>query len=97
MLFNELPEWIRITLRDLSRQGFIYLGRTGAGLSGHFRSECMKLGTIKALEKWSESITLAEKLLIEDVAVKGPKWVSYEDLKGAMESSVVFQALREKI
>jgi hypothetical protein len=96
MLFSELPEWIRLVLRELSRQGFIYLGRSGVGLSGDFRRECLKLGTIKALEKWSESITLAEKLLIEDVAVKGPKWVSYEDLKALMESSVVFQALRER-
>jgi len=37
MLFREAPEWIQQVLRDLSRMGYIYIGRTGVGLSYAFR------------------------------------------------------------
>jgi hypothetical protein len=37
MLFREAPEWIQQVLRQLSRDGYIYIGRTGVGLSYAFR------------------------------------------------------------
>jgi len=37
MLFREAPEWIQQVLRQLSREGYIYIGRTGVGLSYAFR------------------------------------------------------------
>ena len=49
MLFRELPDWIQDKLRTLSREGYVYIGRTGAGLTHDFRRLCMKEGTVKAI------------------------------------------------
>lgn len=31
LMFRDLPVWLQDVLRELSRGGFIYIGRTGAG------------------------------------------------------------------
>ena len=51
MKFGELDEFSRKCLIDLSMFGFIYIGRTGAGLTYDFRRACMKTGTLKAIEE----------------------------------------------
>jgi len=77
MLFRQLPEWIQDLLRTLSREGYIYIGRTGAGLTHAFRKECMKQGTIKAIDKTMEYHGLEDKILVELIATEGPRWVGY--------------------
>jgi len=119
MMFAELPEWIQQTLRGLSREGYLYIGRTGAGLSHAFRkepdmlvaptdsvttcldegslTECMKQGTIRAIEETAQYHDLAYKLLLEQIAILGPKWVAYEKIAELMQQSPVLRALREEI
>lgn len=94
MMFAELPEWIRLLLRDLSREGYIYIGRTGVGLAYDFRRACMKLGTIKAIDKTMTYHELEDKALMEKIAIEGPKWVPYERIQEFLEQSPVMKALR---
>lgn len=75
--FRDLPEWLQQLLRNLSRDGYIYLGRTGPGLTYDFRRACMKIGTIKAIDKTMEYHALEDKILVELIATEGPRWVSY--------------------
>ena len=77
LMFRQLPEWIQDVLRDLSREGYLYIGRTGAGLSYDFRRACMKSGTFKAIDKYMEYRSIENKVLIELVATEGPRWVPY--------------------
>jgi len=119
MLFAELPLWVQDVLRDLSREGYLYIGRTGTGLSHAFRrepdapsplvasmwcfmdegslTECMKQGTIRAIEETAQYHDLAYKLLLEQIAILGPKWVAYEKIAELMQQSPVLRALREEI
>jgi hypothetical protein len=100
MMFAELPEWIRQVIRELSRKGYVYVGRSGVGLSYAFRkplrgldhsffallfsrplsrlTECMKLGTVRAIDTHMKDEDLGPKILVEHVAIEGPKWVPYE-------------------
>ena len=50
----------------------------GTGLSYDFRRACMKIGTIKAIDKTMEYHDLEDKLLVELIATEGPRWVSYK-------------------
>jgi len=77
LLFRDLPDWLQDRLRELSREGFIYIGRTGAGLTHALRKECMNQGTIKAIDKTMEYHGLEDKLIVELIATEGPRWVSY--------------------
>ncbi|MBW2559551.1 MAG: hypothetical protein JRE40_01725 [Deltaproteobacteria bacterium] len=77
LMFRQLPEWLQDLLREISREGFIYIGRTGPGLTYSFRRECMKRGTIRAIEEHMAYRELDEKLLVELIAVEGPRWVPY--------------------
>jgi len=74
---RDLPEWLQDKLRQLSYEGFLYLGRTGTGLTHLFRYTCMKVGTIKALSQALEHHDLEDRILVEMIAVEGPKWVPY--------------------
>jgi len=118
MLFSELPEWIQQILRDLSREGYTYIGRTGAGLSHAFRkgpdkrtascspflrglndgplTECMRLGTIKAIEETAQYHELAYKLILEQIAILGPKYVTYEKIQEICDNNVIIKALRSE-
>jgi len=77
LMFRDLPEWLQDRLRDLSREGYIYVGRTGVGLTHAFRKECMNQGTIKAIDKHMEYHGVESKILIELIATEGPRWVGY--------------------
>ena len=34
LMYKDLPVWLQDVLRSLSREGFIYIGRTGPGPGG---------------------------------------------------------------
>jgi len=117
LLFADVPYWIQDVLRDLSRDGYIYIGRSGVGLSHAFRKgaaglssfpslsfplgpavslrECMKQGTIKAIEQTAQYHELAYRLLLEQIAILGPKYVAYEDIQKLMETNPILRPLRE--
>ena len=78
LMFKDLPVWLQDKLREISREGFIYIGRTGPGLTWTFRRETMKLGTFKAIEKHMEYMDVEEQLLVELIATEGPRWVPYK-------------------
>jgi len=81
LLFNDLPRLYQEILKDLSIEGYIYLGRTGAGLSYAFRRLCFTRGTLKAIEEEGPSLDPVKKRILETVAIEGPKWVPYERLE----------------
>ena len=95
LMFKDLPLWLRDVLREISRAGFIYLGRTGPGLTWPFRRECMKQGTIKAIDKHMEYRDIEEKLIVELIATEGPRWVGYRRILEYCKSGV-YQILRQK-
>jgi len=95
MLFRDLPEWIQDILRQLSSDGYIYIGRTGVGLSYAFRKECMNQGTIKAIDKTMEYHDLEDKLLVELIATEGPRWVPYARILEYCSSSL-YEVLRQR-
>jgi len=119
MIWQDLPEWIQQTLMDLSRAGYIYIGRTGVGLSYAFRKgphaifeltpqspnisdegplkECYKLGTIRALDVHMKDSQLYEKVLVETIAIEGPKWVSYERILELCNTLAVFSAAKKEL
>lgn len=94
LMFKDLPLWLQDILRSLSREGFIYIGRTGPGLTWSFRRECMKLGTIKAIEQHMKYQDLEEKILVELIATEGPRWVPYKRILEYCQSQE-YQLLRE--
>ena len=81
LMFCDLDGRLQGLLRDLSRDGFLYLGRTGSGLTYNFRRACYLKGTIKAIEETAQFHDQPSRLLLELVAVEGPKWVSYERIQ----------------
>lgn len=117
MLFAELPEWIQQVLRDLSREGYVYVGRSGTGLSHAFRKgaaqlsvfhllsealswtvplrECMKQGTIRAIDSTAQYHDLGYRLLLEQIAILGPKYVAYEKVLELCTESPILRALKE--
>ena len=88
LMFRDLPMWLQDILRDLSRGGWIYIGRTGPGLTWSFRRECMKHGTLKAIEDTMKYRELDQKLLVELIAVEGPRWVPYTRILEYCQSEV---------
>jgi len=118
MLFADLPVWIQDVLRDLSRDGYIYIGRTGVGLSHAFRNgsvgvlhppcifnspgpadprtECMSQGTIRAIETTAQYHELSYRLLLEQIAILGPKYVAYEKIQELMQQSPILHTLKEE-
>ena len=92
---RDLPEWLMDILRHLSRDGYIYIGRTGAGLTWDFRRACMKTGTIKAIDKTMEYHSLEDKILVELIATEGPRWVSYQRIREFC-TSAPFNIIMEK-
>jgi hypothetical protein len=97
VLFHEAPEWIQQVLRQLSREGYIYIGRTGVGLSYAFRRECYKQGTIKAIEATAQYHELGYRILLELIATEGPKWVPYERIQDALGKEPILRALKEPL
>ena len=64
-------------------------------LTWPFRRETMKQGTIKAINQHMEYFGIEEKLLVELIAVEGPRWVSYKRILEYCTSGV-YQILRQK-
>ena len=89
LMFRDLPTWIQDILRDLSREGFIYIGRTGPGLTYDFRKACMKVGTYKAIDEYMQYRSIEEKVLIELIATEGPRWVPYTRIKEFCETGTI--------
>jgi len=77
LMFRDLPDWIQDIVRRLSSDGYVYIGRTGAGLTYDFRRECMKRGTLKAIDETMEYHDLEDKLIVDLIATEGPRWVPY--------------------
>ena len=96
-MFAEVPEWIQQVLRQLSREGYIYIGRTGVGLSYAFRKECYKLGTIKAIEETAQYHDLGYRILLELIATEGPKYVAYDRILSVMTEQPILRALKEEL
>jgi len=94
-MFRDLPEWIQRMLRELSRDGYIYIGRTGCGLTYDFRKACMKEGTIKAIDRTLEYHGLEEKILVELIATEGPRWVPYARIQEYCTTGT-YEILRQK-
>jgi len=78
VMFRVLHPEIQTTLRNLSKDGFIYIGREGIGLSYVFRKEVMRLGTIKAIEQHGVNLAPEEIRLLELTAIEGPRWLCYQ-------------------
>jgi hypothetical protein len=97
VLFRESPEWIQQVLRQLSRDGYIYIGRTGVGLSYAFRRACYNQGTIKAIEETAQFHDLGYRILLELIATEGPKWVGYERIAEYIENQAILRALKEEL
>jgi len=95
LMFRDLPEWIQATLRTLSREGYIYIGRTGPGLTYDFRKACMKEGTIKAIDRTMEYHGIEDKILVELIATEGPRWVSYARILEYCTTGL-YETLRQK-
>jgi len=95
LMFRDLPDWLQDILRLLSRDGYIYVGRTGVGLTHAFRKECMNQGTIKAIDKTMEYHSLEDKILVELIATEGPRWVSYARIQEYCTTGT-YEILRQK-
>ena len=95
LMFRQLPGWLQDILRDLSREGYIYIGRTGAGLSYDFRRACMKTGTFKAIDRYMEYRSIEDKVLIELISTEGPRYVPYLRILEFCQTGV-YQILRQK-
>jgi hypothetical protein len=84
ILFRVLHPEIQATLRRLSGEGFIYIGREGIGLSYVFRKEMLRIGTIKAIEHHGCNFNQEEIRLLELTAIEGPRWLCYQRVIDAL-------------
>jgi len=80
-MFRDCTSDVQRDLIDLSLKGYIYIGRTGAGLTNNFRQQTFKTGTIKAIEE--EKTFLGEKKaeLLQLIAIEGPRWVPFKRIE----------------
>jgi hypothetical protein len=81
MLFKETTSDVQRLLIDLSMKGYIYIGRTGAGLTNDFRKSTFQHGTIKVIEEEKSFIgDLAAKIL-QLISIEGPRWVPFKRIE----------------
>jgi hypothetical protein len=92
--FNDVPEAGRELLRDLSRGGYIYIGRSGVGLTNRFRKLCYEVGTLKAVDETAEFHDLPSKVLLEVIATEGPRWVPYTRINEVFEKEPLMTVIR---
>jgi len=85
-MFRVLHPEIQTTLRNLSSDGMIYIGREGIGLSRVFQKAILQLGTIKAIEQFAGAVSLEEKRLLQLTAIEGPRWLCYQRVIDALWS-----------
>jgi len=95
LMFRDLPDWLQDILRQLSRDGFICIQRTGVALAWNFQARCKKEGTISAIDKTMEYHSLEDKILVELIATEGPRWVSYARIQEYCTTGV-YQSLVRK-
>jgi len=86
VMFRVLHPEIQTTLRNLSADGVIYIGREGIGLTHLFRRELLRLGTIKAINQHCSNAAPEEIRLIELAAIEGPRWLCYQRVIDALWS-----------
>jgi hypothetical protein len=96
-MFRVLHPEIQTTLRNLSRDGFIYIGREGIGLSYAFRKEVMRIGTIKAIEQHGRNLGPEEIRLLELTAIEGPRWLCYQRVIEALWDAQKYDAAAKPI
>jgi len=80
-MFRDCTDDVREDLIDLSLKGYIYIGRTGAGLTQDFRQTTFRRGTIKAIE--AERTFLGDKKakILQLIAIEGPRWVPFKRIE----------------
>ena len=81
MLFGECTEEVQSLLKKMSLWGYIYIGRTGVGLTTSFRKETYKVGTFKACAEATRFLDQRSVKVLELIAVEGPKWVPYKRIE----------------
>jgi hypothetical protein len=99
MMFRDCTEEVQQHLIELSCKGYIYIGRTGAGLTNDFRRSTFQHGTIKAIEDEKTFIGEVKAKILQLIAIEGPRWVSFkriEDVYYGVKLPVP-QRLREEI
>ena len=72
MMFKDLTEEVQRHLIDLSVNGYIYIGRTGCGLSGNFRRQTLQQGTFKVIEEDKRWIGEVKAKILQLIAVEAP-------------------------
>jgi len=80
-LFSDLTPPVKDLLKQLSVWGYIYIGRTGAGLTTSFRKETYKVGTLKACQEATRFIPEESAKILELIAIEGPRWVPYKRIE----------------
>jgi hypothetical protein len=80
-MFRECTEEVQRHLIELSCKGFIYIGRTGAGLTNDFRKSTFQHGTIKAIDTERNFIGEVKAKLLQLIAIEGPRWVGFQRIE----------------
>lgn len=81
IMFRDLASDVQELLKNLSMYGYIYIGRTGVGLTTSFRKETFKVGTIKACKEATQFVDEISSQVLEVVAMEGPKWVPFRRIE----------------
>jgi|YelNatPaOPRAMG01_1025707.scaffolds.fasta_scaffold05917_19 hypothetical protein len=81
MLFREMTSDVQRLLIDLSLKGYIYIGRTGCGLTQDFRQQTFKHGTIKAIEQEKPFIGEIQAKILTLISIEGPRWVPFKRIE----------------
>ncbi len=77
LMFRDLSAELQKHLVDLSVNGYIYIGRTGIGLTGDYRKSTLQQGTLKVIEAEKRFIGEVKAGILQLVAIEGPKWVPF--------------------
>jgi len=81
MMFRDCTEVLQHDLIELSVKGYIYIGRTGAGLTNNFRQQTFKVGTFKAIEDEKTFLGQKNAEILQLIAVEGPRWVPFKRIE----------------
>lgn len=92
-LYRDLDANLRAILIEMSNWGFIYLGRTGAGLTYSFRRAYFKMGTKAIRTEAAKYIGDDGLRILQLIAIEGPKWVPYKRVEDAYYNIQPFQAV----
>jgi hypothetical protein len=81
MLFREMTSDVQRLLIDLSMKGYIYIGRTGAGLTNDFRKSTFQHGTMKVIEEEKSFIGEIQAKILQLISIEGPRWVPFKRIE----------------